>query len=128
MVPVILVVAGAMLFGSYSEVRAWRTRKIIREFLDAPNDQFFVSVNYGAWLSDNAKVQAIRGIHSQEAHHTHTVHNVAVSLRRKESAIELTLKRDSANPQEYWVFWTKDDGTPGRLEIGRIQTSAFNGD
>ena len=94
--PVILLVGGAWVFGAYSEAQAWRARNIVRKFLDAPDSEFSVSVNYRAWLSDNGKVQAVREIHFQEGRHTHTVHNIAVVFRMAQADLELTLERYSA--------------------------------
>jgi hypothetical protein len=126
MLPFLLVWTGLMFFWAYRTVEEWRARSAILELLDAPDDQIAVTVN-GQPISNGIEViPAIRGLHSAAAHHSHPDHKIALVIRKNQKVLELTLRRDSDFAQEYWVFWTREVDDPNRLEIGRIQTSAFD--
>ena len=124
----VLFWCGAMSLVAYRNVVAWRTRVLIRKVLEAPDTEFVVTVN-GRPAPDGAPVLgAIRSAHLRMAHHTYPTHMIPVVIRGKTSVLELTLARDSAISDEYWIFWTRDAGTPNRPEIGRIETSVFDGE
>lgn len=111
---------------AYRNVEAWRARITIRQLLDAPDAEFVVLVNGRSAPDSSAVLAAIRGVHLRMAHHTHPDHEIPVVIRRKQDALELTLRRDSGLAHEYWVFWTRERGDANRLEIGRLETSVFD--
>lgn len=127
LVPFVLLWCVIMLFIGYRNLVAWRERGAIRAMLHAPDAEFVVKVNGRPVSNSNGVLEAIRGIHLRMAHHTHPEHEIPVEIRSDHGVLELTLARDSALPREYWVFWTGEEGDPNRLEIGSIQTSAFDG-
>ena len=115
-----------MLRVAYRNVEAWRARSVIRQLLNAPDDEFMVLVNGRPAPNSGAILGAIREVHLQMAHHTHPDHEIAVVIRGKQDVLELTLGRDSGLAHEYWVFWTREADNPNHLEIGRLETSAFD--
>jgi|SRR5271165_5064577 len=124
--PFLLLLCGVMVFWVYRTVEEGRARTAILELLDAPDDQFAVSVNGQLTQNGRAVLDALRGVHSMSAHHSHPDHKIPVVIRRKQEVLELTLRRDSDFTQEYWIFWTREADNPNRLEIGRINTSVFD--
>lgn len=107
-------------------MEAWHVRSVILKSLDAPDDEYLVTVNGRPTPNRGAVLGAIRGLHLRAAHHTHPDHEIPVVIRRKQDTLELTLARDSGIANEYWVFWTREMGNPNRLEIGRIETSTID--
>jgi hypothetical protein len=127
MLPLLLFLSGMMLFWAHRSAEAWRARNAILKLLDAPDDQFAVTVNGQPTPNGRAVLQAMRGVHSMMAHHSHPDHKIPIVIRREQEVLELTLGRDSDLGQEYWIFWTREAANPNRLEIGRIRTSVFDG-
>jgi hypothetical protein len=125
--PFFLVWVGMMLFVAYRNVEAWRARSAIRELLDAPDREFVVTVNGRPTPNSGAVLGAIRAVHLRMAHHSHPDHKIPVVVRRDQRVLELTLGRDSGLAHEYWIFLTREEGNPNRLEIGRIETPLFDG-
>ena len=68
-------------------------------------------------------LSALRGLHKPNPQHTHTVHDISVVIQRNARTLELTLRRDSALPQQYWVFCECGRCYLDQAEIGRIETS-----
>jgi hypothetical protein len=126
MVLLILLWGALMLRWAYRSVEAWHVRSVILKSLDAPDHEYVVTVDGRPTPNRGAVLGAIRGMHLRAAHHTHPGHEIPVVILRKRDALELTLARDSAIANEYWVFWTREMGDPKRLEIGRIETSTFD--
>ena len=104
-----------------------RARSTILKVLGAPDSELVVTVNGQLWPRNNAVLAAIRGVHARAAHHSGPDHEIHVVIRGERGELQLTLARDSDVRQEYWVFWTLQEGGPNRLEIGRIETSIFDG-
>jgi hypothetical protein len=122
----LLLWGGIMLRVTFRSVRAWRARGEIRQLLKAPDDEFVVMVNGRPAPNSAAVLGAIRGVHLRMAHHTYPNHAIPIVIRRKQDVLEVTLMRDSGLVHEYWVFWTRERGNPNHLEIGRLETSAFD--
>jgi hypothetical protein len=122
----VLLWGGIMLRVGYRNVEAWQARRAIRQLLDAPDGEFVVMVNGRSAPNSSAVLGAIRGVHLRMAHHTHPDHAIPLMIRRKQDVLELTLRRDSGLTHEYWVFWTLERDNPNRLEIGRLETAAFD--
>ena len=129
MVWLIAVLAcGTILFLGYRNEQESRARSTILKVLEAPDSDLVVTVNGHLWSPNNAVLATIRGVHAQAAHHSGPGHEILVVIRGKQRGkLQLTLARDSDVRQEYWVFWTLQEGNPNRLEIGRIETSIFDG-
>jgi hypothetical protein len=124
--PLIALSCVAMLLVAYRNVEAWRARTAVRAMLDAPDSEFLLTVNGHVPQNPAAVLGAMRGIHSKPAHHSHPEHEMAVVVRRKQNALELTVRRDTDLPEEYWIFWTREAQSTNRLEIGRIETAVFD--
>lgn len=124
--PLFLLICAMMLLTAYRNVEAWRARSAIRELLHAPDAEYEVMVNRHS-VNSGAVLGAIRSVHLRMSHHTHPDHEIPVVIRRKQDVLELTVARDSGLHHEYWIFWTRDQGNANRLEIGRIETSVFDG-
>jgi hypothetical protein len=119
-----------LIFGivGMRNVRALRARNAIRQVLDVPDNEFEVNLNGQSAPEASAVLNAIRGMRLLMSHHSYPAHEITVVIRGKHGLLELTLARDSGLPKEYWVFWTREEGDPNRLEIGRIETSALDRD
>jgi hypothetical protein len=122
---ILLLIAG--LVGARN-VKALRARNAIRQMLDAPDNEFDVKLRDRSAPDAGAVLQAVRGIRLRMSHHSYPAHEITVVIRGKHGPLELTLARDSGLPREYWVFWTREEGHPNRLEIGRIETSVLDRD
>ena len=58
-------------------------------------------------------------------HHSHPTKRISVSVSDHAPRLELSLARDSSNPQEYWIYWPKYHVT-AQNDIGRIRTTLFD--
>jgi hypothetical protein len=70
-------------------------------------------------------VNALKTLQPVPAHHSHPTTRLTIELRRENDVVTIECGRDSANAQEYWVFYPKYDLTSNN-EIGRITTSALD--
>jgi hypothetical protein len=68
-------------------------------------------------------LSALRQIQSHNYHHSHPTAAYRVQLQTSEGPFELLLRRDSAVPNEYWVFYPGFD--TGR-DIGTVATDALD--
>ena len=68
-------------------------------------------------------LSALRQIQSHNYHHSHPTATYRVQLQTSEGPLELLLRRDSAVPNEYWVFHPGFD--TGR-DIGTVATDALD--
>jgi hypothetical protein len=127
MVGLVAVLAcGIILLVGYRHVQEGRARSRVLNVLEAPDSDFVVTVDGRVWPHNNGVLAAIRGVRSRAAHHSAPDHAIYVVIRGKRGDLELTLARDSDVPEEYWVFWTSQEGDQNRLEIGRIETRIFD--
>ena len=124
----VLLWASLMLRFAYREIEAYEARNIIRKFLNRPDHEFVVTVRQRIDSADADVLNAMRTIHWSMPHHTYPDHEIPIVIRYNQASLELTLARDSALPNEYWVFWTREEGDPNRLDIGRIKTSLLDGE
>jgi hypothetical protein len=129
MVWLIAVLAcGAISLVGYRSEQEGRARSTMLKVLEAPNSDLVVTVNGRVWPHNDAVLTALRGVRSRAAHHSGPDHAIHVVIRGRRGDLELTVARDSVVPQEYWVFWTRQDNDLNRLEIGRIETPIFDGE
>jgi hypothetical protein len=125
-IPFLLLLLVIFSFVGYRNLEAFRARNQIRQALNAPDSEFAVTVNGRPWPDKTAALSVIRSIHLRLSHHSHPGHEIMVVIKHKDETLNLTLARDSAIPDEYWIFWTSQEGDLNRPEIGRIQTSLFD--
>ena len=118
---------GIFLWGQYEIAQEAKARKAILDLLDGPREEFLVTVNGWQTRNADAVLAALRGLHEPSPHHTHTIHDIPVVIQRNARTLELTLGRDSALPQQYWVFCKCGRGSLDQTEVGRMETSVFDG-
>jgi len=70
-------------------------------------------------------VAALKTVQSVAAHHSHPTKRITIELHSDTGVVTIECGRDSAYPQEYWIFYPKYDLTSSN-EIGRITTSALD--
>ena len=69
-------------------------------------------------------LSALRQITSHNYHHSHPTNSYRVRLQTSEGPLELLLRRDSAVPNEYWVYYPGFDTAD---DIGTVVTDALDG-
>jgi hypothetical protein len=69
---------------------------------------------------------ALRRIESRRYHHSHPTGSYRVQLQTSEGPLELILRRDSAVPNEYWVYYRGFKATEAN-DIGTVVTDALDG-
>ena len=69
---------------------------------------------------------ALRRIESRRYHHSHPTGSYRVQLQTSEGSLELVLRRDSAVPNEYWVYYRGFEATEANA-IGTVFTDALDG-
>jgi len=64
----------------------------------------------------------ISQLHGTRPRGSHPIGSWRIDLSTANSALELVVKRDSARPNEYWVFWPAFSKI---TELGRIEADGF---
>lgn len=80
-----------------------------------------VTVDGREIASPDRLISALRQLRPEPAHHTHPIEpGDVVTLATTKGPLTFTLKRDSGDPHEYWVFYS----SPGQLpmDVGRVFT------
>jgi hypothetical protein len=117
--PIILAVVAA-------NVATARSRRKVVEFLRQPGAaQFTVLVNGRRAANGSEILLALQRISRHGAHHSHPTNRMRLEIDGASSRLSLEFGRDSARPQEYWVFEPAGIITNGN-EIGRITTHLFD--
>ena len=124
--PALVLVIGMFLWAGHEQAQETKARNAILDLLNGPREEFVVTVNGWSPPNADAMLSALRGLHKPNPQHTHTVHDISVVIQRNARTLELTLRRDSALPQQYWVFCECGRCYLDQAEIGRIETSAFD--
>ena len=94
-------------------------------FLAGLSGNYIVYVNQRP-ISDSATViSVLKAMSPAIPHHSHPTNRIQVDIQTDKVNLRLELRRDSDNPQEYWVFYPKYTVTSNN-EIGRINTAAFD--
>ena len=70
-------------------------------------------------------VSALKQTSPALGHHSHPTIRVRVDINSERGNMTFELGRDSALPQEYWVFYPKYRVT-SNYEIGRVTTPVFD--
>ena len=68
-------------------------------------------------------LSALRQIQSHNYHHSHPTATYRVQLQTSEGSLELVLQRDSAEQNEYWVFYP---GFETAKDIGIVVSDVLN--
>ena len=98
-----------------------------REVLGFITDAQALKVYVNSQLAPNSDeiVTALKTLQPVAAHHSRPTTMIKLDLHSDNGVVTIECGRDSANAQEYWVFYPKY-GITSNNEIGRITTSAFN--
>ncbi|MFT3729622.1 MAG: hypothetical protein QM759_17505 [Terricaulis sp.] len=85
-----------------------------------------VTVEGRLMASPGSLISALRQMGPAPAHHSHPIEpGKAVTLATTKGSLTFTLKRDSGDPHEYWVFYS----SPGQLpiDVDRVFTDQLDG-
>jgi len=115
---IILSICAAGLFISHAALDELRPR------LNAPITD--VLVDGMPIAAREPLLAALRRIESRRYHHSHPTGSYRVQLQTSEGPLELVLRRDSAVPNEYWVYYRGFEGTEAN-DIGTVFTDALDG-
>ena len=74
----------------------------------------------------DALLAALRGMEAHRYHHSHPTMSYRVQLQTPEGPLELTLRRDSTEPHEYWVYYRGFNATEAN-DVGAVFTDALDG-
>jgi len=98
-----------------------------RELLEFINDARALNVYVNSQPAPNSDeiVAALKTLQPVAAHHSHPTRTIKIELHSDNGVVTVECGRDSANAEEYWVFYPKY-GVTSDNEIGRITTSALN--
>lgn len=98
-----------------------------REVLEFLRDAQALNVYVNSRPAPNADeiVAALKTLQPVAAHHSHPTRMIKIELHSDNRVVTIECGRDSANAQEYWVFYPKY-GITSNNEIGRITTSALD--
>jgi hypothetical protein len=83
-----------------------------------------VSINGGQISNPAILVSALKNMCNTPAHHSHPTKNYQLTVNTMRGTLQLDLQKDSANPNEYWVYYPKFLTTQTN-EVGRICTDAI---
>ena len=100
-------------------------RREALEFLQNLPGQYAVRVNQQHIADAEKVISTLEGIAPYSAHHSHPAKRIRIEIYAGQRDLTLELGRDSAYPQEYWVFCPKY-GVTSNNEIGRITTPIFD--
>src|SRR3981189_2126743 len=115
---IILSICAAGLFISHAALDEVRPR------LNAPITD--VLVDGMPVAAREPLLAALRRIESRRYHHSHPPGSYRVQLQTSEGPLELVLRRDSAVPNEYWVYYRGFEATEAN-DIGTVFTDALDG-
>lgn len=100
-------------------------RNDVLKFVNGLSGNYTVYVNQQQIHEPDKMISALKEVAPYWGHHSHPTKRIHVLIRSDVRDLRLDLARDSANPQEYWVFYLDQD-LISENEIGRITTSVFN--
>lgn len=94
-------------------------------FLNALSGNYTVYVNQKPVSNNDKIISALKDVSPQLGHHSHPTKRIPIDIKSEQGSLSLELRRDSEIPQEYWVFYYRDEGGTN-TEIGKITTSIFD--
>ena len=120
----VVFVGAALLAGLVGLSTTTLSRREVLKFISEAH-ALNVYVNSQPAPNSDEIVAALKTVQPVAAHHSHPTRRITIDLHSDNGVVTIECGRDSANPQEYWVFYPKYDVTSSN-EIGRITTSALN--
>ena len=118
LISVFTTIAAASIMTTYAS-------RDVSSFLQNLSGNYTVYVNRQEVRESEKIISSLKEIAPYWAHHSHPTTRIRVDIHSDARDLTLELGRDSGNPQEYWVFYSKHSVTSDN-EIGRITTSAFD--
>ena len=120
----VVFVGGVVLIGLIALSATTLSRREVLKFI---SDAHALNVYVNSQPAPNSDeiVAALKTLQPVAAHHSHPTRRIKVELHSDNGVVTIECGRDSANPEEYWVFYPKYDVTSSN-EIGRITTSALD--
>ena len=97
---VFLVGWGGLFLERYMEGRA---RETVLSALSELSPNATVTIN-GKDREQAPVLQALRGIHHVESHHSYSLKPIQIEIRDGTKTIKLIVAQDSERPDEYWVY------------------------
>lgn len=94
-------------------------------FLRGLSGNYRVYVNHEPVPDADKIVSALKQMSSEWGHHSHPTKRILVEISSENGSMTFELARDSALPQEYWVFYPKYRIT-SNYDIGTITTPVFD--
>jgi len=115
---------GSLVFEELTERRA---REAILSVLGDLSPNASVTIN-GDARQQAPVLEALRGLHHVESHHSYPLEPLQVEIRDGNKTIELVVAQDSERPDEYWVFrpGANYHNDPLGESLGRIETQVFH--
>jgi len=120
-----LFVIPAIIAGLITSFMTTSTRDEALNFIQGLSGNYTVYVNQQPTRNAEKIISALKGIAPYSAHHSYPTKRIRVDVHSDRGKLTLELGRDSANRQEYWVFYP-EHGVTSDNEIGRITTSVFD--
>jgi hypothetical protein len=100
------------------------SRQDVLEFVN-DSRELKVYVNSQPAANSEEIIAAVKTLQSMAAHHSHPTKRIRIEFHSEKGVVTIECGRDSANAQEYWVFYPKYSMTSD-TEIGRITTAALD--
>ena len=115
-----------MLIGiTVARFMAAAAREDALKFVRELSGHYSVCVNERPVADADRIISVLKTITPYWAHHSHPTKRIRVGVYTDRGNLILELRRDSGNPQEYWVF-QPEYGVTSNNEIGRITSSVFD--
>lgn len=120
---VVFVAAALLIVLVALSVTSLSRREVLKFISDAQALNVYVN-NQPASNSEEI-VAALKTLQPVAGQHSHPTRRIKIELHSDNRVITIECGRDSANAQEYWVFYPKY-GLTSNNEIGRITTSSLD--
>ena len=99
-------------------------------FLASVSDHYTISVDGQVVQNRDQVLATLKEFTDLPAHHSHPTRELRVEISDPPRGMRLWLGRDSADPQEYWVFAPSPSKLAARAalkkDIGHVKTSLFD--
>ena len=121
-----LLFGGSIVIGmSLTQVICIYVRNEAHRFLMSLPSAYTITVNGRTVRNDRSLLAALESTHWVMAHHSHPTSTIHITVEGNGRAMSFNLRRDSSNPQEYWVF-IPEYRASSMNEIGRITTDVLD--
>jgi hypothetical protein len=122
--PVCAIILGFTMF-MFCDLMKSSARIEIKRFLGNIHANPSVTINGNPIENSKMIIDALKKVAPLSAHRSHTIKKISVEIFNQTENLSIVLERDSAYPQEYWLFFPKYRYT-SKNEIGRMITNVFD--